>query len=262
MKLKFYIPSDKELPFDSLRLAYSTTSEHKIVTTPPFGKPVIIFFVNPNSVKNFGSTSGGILLGQHTEPLILDLNENFKVIAIHLKPYGLKQLLNMDASQLTNKYVGIKGHNLLEELYKVVLNTIEVEKELISAIEFFFESIQLYPISYEVSAFLSYLKVTNPSSISKTINDLGITERNLERKFKSEVGVSPKKYMQICRVFEVFETLKESNDWQQLVVDHNYTDQAHLINEFKKYANIAPGLYVRKGLTITEQLPPITSFDI
>lgn len=91
------------------------------------------------------------------------------------------------------------------------------------------------------------------------VKEIGLTERNLERKFKVEVGLSPKKYLQIVRVFEVFEKLKEDADWQQMVVDHNYTDQAHLIKEFKKYANIAPGLYVRKGLTIAKQLPPPVS---
>lgn len=250
------------MPFDSVRLAYSTTKERKIITTPPFGKPVVIFFINPNSVKNYDVTTDGILLGQHTAPLLLDLNENFKVMAIHLKPYALRQLLNTDASQLTNSYIGIKGIGVLEELYKIVKPIIDDKKKLIAEINRFFESVNLYPVSYEVTTFLNYLDFNIPSTIAKMVKEAGLAERNLERKFKAEVGISPKKYLQIRRVFEVFETLKENNDWQQLVVDHNYTDQAHLINEFKKYANIAPGLYVRKGLTITKQLPPVTSFEI
>lgn len=262
MELKVYIPPDKELPFDSIRLGYTLTAESKIITTPPFGKPVIIFFINPGSVKNYGPTTDGILLGQHTEPLMLDLNENFKVLAIHLKPYALKQLLNMDASQLTNKYTGIKGVGLLEQLYEVVLKHISREKELIHEITRFFKSVPVYAVSYEVQIFLKHLPLSASVPIGKLTRDMGLTERNLERKFKTEVGLSPKKYLQICRVFGVFETLNDHTDWQQLVVDYNYTDQAHLINEFKKYTRLAPGLYARKGLTIAKQLPPVSEFGI
>lgn len=262
MFLKFYNPPNKKLPFDSIRLAYSTSAEKKLVTTPPFGKPVIIFFINPGSVNNYNLTSKGVLLGQHTQPLMLDLKENYKVMAIHLKPYALKQLLNIDASQLTNKYSSIHSFKTIENLYELVAKNIESEKHLIQQITNFFDSATLYPVSYEVITFLNHLQFNGPIAINKMTKEIGLTERNLERKFKTEVGLSPKKYIQVRRVFEVFETLKDDNDWQQLVVDYNYTDQAHLIKEFKKYASIAPGLYVRKGLTIAGQLPPISGFEI
>jgi AraC-like DNA-binding protein len=262
MKLKFYIPPDKKLPYDSIRLAYSSSPEKRIITTPPFGKPVLIFFINPGSVKNFSATSEGVLLGQHTRPLMLDLNENYKVMAIHLKPYALKQLLNSDASGMTNKFTGIKGIALAEELYQLVVKNHDDEKQLIHEMNRFFDSVHLYPVSGEVLAFLKRLQFNAPASVSNMAKEIGVTERTLERKFKAEVGLSPKKYIQILRVFEVFETLKEDTDWQQLVVNYNYTDQAHLINEFKKYANVAPGLYVRKGLTIAGQLPPVSAFEL
>jgi AraC-like DNA-binding protein len=261
MVLKFYNPPDKLLPFDSIRLAYSTSTKQRIVTTPPFGKPALILFLNPDSVKNYSHTSQGILLGQHTQPLMLNLNENYKVLALHLKPYALKQLFNLDASQLTNKYRDIKGMELLEKLYESVKQNMDDETQLIDEINKFWSSVALYPVSYEVTAFLTHLQLNQASSIYQMTKEIGLTERNLERKFKAEVGLSPKKYLQIRRVFQVFETLKEDTDWQQLVVNHNYTDQSHLINEFKKYAKIAPGLYVRKGLTIAGQHPYISYLE-
>lgn len=260
MELKVYLPPDKELPFDSIRLAYTSLAESRIVTTPPFGKPVIIFFINPGSVKNYNSTLNGVLLGQHTQPLMLDLNENYKVMAIHLKPYALKELLNLDASQLTNKYIPINGLALIEQLYQLVIKHIDEEGLLINEINSFFKTAPRYPVSYEVLTFLKHLQVHSAEPIGQLVKAIGLTERNLERKFKTEVGISPKKYLQICRVFGVFETLKDDTDWQRLVVDYNYTDQAHLIKEFKKYTNVAPGLYVRKGLSMARQLPPLSAF--
>ncbi|MBK7149435.1 MAG: hypothetical protein IPH78_11600 [Bacteroidetes bacterium] len=197
MNLKFYIPPNKQLPFDSIRLGYSTSAERKVITTPPFGKPVIILFLNPNSVNNYGATANGLLLGQHTQPLMLNLNENFKVMAIHLKPYALKQLLDIDASQLTNKYISMNGIVLLETLYELVLNNMADEKRLIEAIVVFFDSVVHYPVSHETTTFLNYIASNPPSTISKMVKEIGLTERNLERKFKTEVGLSPKS---ICRL--------------------------------------------------------------
>lgn len=263
MKLKVYIPENKDLPFDSVRLGYSSTAnEQKVVKTPPFGRPVIIFFIRPNSVKNFGVSSDGVLLGQHTHPLMMDLDENYRVMAIHLKPYGLKQLFNIDASKLTNKFIGINGFEMLDGFYQSVRQCIDDDRKLIQTINSFFDSAKLHPVSHEVLRFLKHLQVNEPLEISKMAREIGFSERNLERRFKSEVGISPKKYIQIRRVFEVFETLKTNNDWQQLVFDYKYTDQPHLIKEFKRYANIAPGLYVRQGLTLVQQLPPAMSFGI
>lgn len=262
MNLKFYIPPNKGLVFDSIRLAYGSNDEKKIITTPPFGKPVLILFLNPNSVNNYHHKSKGVLLGQHTQPLFMDLNENYKVIAIHLKPYALKELLNINASDLTNKFISVDNISLFQELYELILLNIENEKSLINEIINFFNNAIRYPISFEVKSFLEYIEKKDSNSISEITNKIGITERNLERKFKTEVGLSPKKYLQIQRVFKVFEKLEDKPDWQNIVYEFNYSDQAHLINEFKKYANIAPGLYVKQGLTISKQLPPISKIDI
>lgn len=262
MNLKVYIPVNKSLPFDSVRLAFSSSTEKKIVTTPPFGKPVILLFLNPNSVNNYSATSKGVLLGQHTQPLLLDLNENFKIMAIHLKPFALKQLFNIDASQLTNKYIGINDIEIINALHGIVLKNINTEKQLIMEIDQYFDSVARHQVSYEVMAFIDYIQKNNTTSISAMVKQIGVTERSLERKFKAEVGLTPKKYLQITRVFQIVENLKEDADWQQIAYQYNYSDQAHFINEFKKYTHIAPGLYVRKGLTITQQLPPFSSFEI
>lgn len=69
MKLKFYMPSDKELLVDIVRMAYSITTERKIVIMPPFNKKDAIFLINSNFVNNNGSTSDSILPEHYAKPL-------------------------------------------------------------------------------------------------------------------------------------------------------------------------------------------------
>ena len=79
-------------------------------------------------------------------------------------------------------------------------------------------------------------------SISQICREVGISERSLQRHFKSRIGISPKKFSKITRVNAYLEELlaKESNDWMQTVVSFNYHDQPHLINEFKSIIRVSP----------------------
>ncbi|MEQ8878521.1 MAG: helix-turn-helix domain-containing protein [Cyclobacteriaceae bacterium] len=79
-------------------------------------------------------------------------------------------------------------------------------------------------------------------SISHICRDVGISERSLQRHFKSRIGISPKKFSKITRVNAYLEELlaKESSDWMQTVVSFNYHDQPHLINEFKSIIRLSP----------------------
>lgn len=81
-------------------------------------------------------------------------------------------------------------------------------------------------------------------------NKLPVTERQLERKFKQQVGLSPKKYTDVIKFQHFLKTL------QKLPPGHNlaagiyacgYYDQAHLNNSFKKYVGITPLQYRRNN---------------
>ncbi len=73
------------------------------------------------------------------------------------------------------------------------------------------------------------------------------SERSFERDIKLVVGITPKELCQTFRVQNVIRALNLSTnvDWQQLVIDNGYYDQAHLINEFKKVTSISPNCFVK-----------------
>lgn len=70
-----------------------------------------------------------------------------------------------------------------------------------------------------------------------------VTERQLQRLFKTRVGISPKDYCKITRVNNYLDFIqnKGSNvDWMELVVEYDYHDQPHLIKEVKSIAKLSP----------------------
>ena len=79
-----------------------------------------------------------------------------------------------------------------------------------------------------------------------TIGDIAkkayVSERQLQRLFKTRIGISPKVYCKIIRVNNYIDFIlskDESVNWMELVVEYDYHDQPHLINEVKSIAKLA-----------------------
>lgn len=64
----------------------------------------------------------------------------------------------------------------------------------------------------------------------------------IERYYKKETGLTPKKYLSLYRykkaVQEIYETL--NGDWMHYVEKYGYYDQSHFIKEIKKYTHFTP----------------------
>jgi AraC-like DNA-binding protein len=81
-----------------------------------------------------------------------------------------------------------------------------------------------------------------------------VSQRQMERLFLTHIGTSIKKVSKLVRYQHVWQEIiyqKEFNV-QDAVVKYGYTDQSHLINEFKKYHSMTPNqarLFARNQLS-------------
>ncbi len=80
--------------------------------------------------------------------------------------------------------------------------------------------------------------------VEKLCADLNINPRTLRRYFRQQVGVSPKEFAWFFRLNKLHKYLMydENISIHDVVYLLGYYDQAHLINDFKKYARYSPGL--------------------
>ncbi|MEP2935455.1 MAG: AraC family transcriptional regulator [Gilvibacter sp.] len=80
----------------------------------------------------------------------------------------------------------------------------------------------------------------------------------IERYFKRETGLTPKKFESLKRFRSVLTAICETkdNDWFKYVNDYNYYDQAHFIKDIKKYTKATPTqvLNTPKFLSIRPQV--------
>jgi AraC-like DNA-binding protein len=77
---------------------------------------------------------------------------------------------------------------------------------------------------------------------------LGYTERQVERKFQEGLGLAPKEFQRLlrCRVLILRILNEEIKDWTRLASDFGYSDQSHLIREFKSFMGLPPEKFTRK----------------
>lgn len=79
--------------------------------------------------------------------------------------------------------------------------------------------------------------------ISELAKEVGCSERTLQRMFKVRLGITPKNYCKIVRVNRYLDLLLDNGqtlDWHDLVVQFDYHDQPHLINEVKSITKLSP----------------------
>jgi AraC-like DNA-binding protein len=93
-----------------------------------------------------------------------------------------------------------------------------------------------------MDAVFAILRANGEISVLQLAGTLGISERQLRRRFKAAVGLTPKELARIRRVrASIISALRRRTDpWIELACAHGYADQAHLTREFRSLAGLPP----------------------
>ena len=81
--------------------------------------------------------------------------------------------------------------------------------------------------------------------ICRLAKSVSLSSRQLERRFKERVGLSPKQLCRSLRFKNVFKVLAASStdSWVSTALKCGYYDQSHMIREFKHFTGVSPAIY-------------------
>ena len=198
----------------------------------PDGRPELIL----NLGQPFESLNDGewrtqpqcFLAGQLTGPLLLRSAGATRILGVRLRPGGAGQLLGMPMEELTDRVVAAADLDLQPLARCSTLSEVEralLDQERGSADELVDEAARLLGHTPDVGAAAALL---------------GVSPRQLERRFKARVGMSPKYFARIRRFQRVFPAIEDAGDWVDAAVACGYYDQAHLIRDFRAFAGEPP----------------------
>jgi AraC-like DNA-binding protein len=87
-------------------------------------------------------------------------------------------------------------------------------------------------------------------AVTELADSMNITRRNMERKFISLIGLSPKQLARVTRLQATIKMLRENRftSLTSLAYENGYYDQAHFIKDFKDFTGVSPKAFYADNL--------------
>lgn len=88
-----------------------------------------------------------------------------------------------------------------------------------------------------------------PLTVKQLAESVGLSQRQLSRRFQQSVGLSPKEYLRVSRFTQSLQHLKRYPAYSltEIAYESNYFDQAHFIRDYKEYTGYTPGGVIKSS---------------
>lgn len=199
---------------------------------------------DPVRTERMARHSGAVLSGPHARPMVIDTREQRWMVAVEFRSGGAGRFFSMPVSEVCNQVVPLEnvwrhgGRSLRERLLEAstpVAKFSVLEEMLLQHLTPVFDP----AIQHAIAA------LQRGAPVSQVASRLGLLPRTLRRRFSTQVGITPKRFARVHRLQRVLRAVRQSRepDWCVLAAELGYTDQAHLIHDFRDLAGITPEGY-------------------
>ena len=173
------------------------------------------------------------------------------IFGVVFYPESFSKLFNFPLDEITNKgrsldsELSIEYLSIYAQLQDNISNSSRVE--LLNQ----FSVKQLSQVDFSFSKFDQLIKTIRTGSGMLSVKDMvdqsNLSERSLQRKVKQLLGVGPKSYSSVMRINSVLAYMKAhpAANWQDILFQFGYYDQAHFIKDFKRYTGRTPRSFVQ-----------------
>lgn len=216
------------------------------------GMPSITFQVTGQPAQN--KNSNLVLYGQNLKPFEFYAAEHLTIIAYFLRPHILSSFFGISANESTELSIDLSLFGTAREinLKEQLLNTLDLQERLGLMNRYILQlSGRLYAdVNASVTHAVHAIQHQNGLASLRGIQDeLGVTERTLQRMFDFHVGVSPKTFSRICQFNAAFQQLGSGqfSKLGDIAYQNGYADQSHLIRVFKEFTNYSPKEYLKES---------------
>lgn len=257
ISIKEYYPSTALAPFVDryYRGIFNTSAEaNRSIKIVPNGCLELIIHLKelycklPNGNK-LSYTPDYMLIGMFSKTYQVHFSEQVPVFSIRFKPQALPYILRIKGSEVFENYGDIES--LLDKRFLNFCHRIREDQNIGTMIErtekFLVQILakQTLEESYVTKAvkLIYNSRMNHVHELSEKVN---ISQRQLERKFKELIGVSPKQYFKLIRINKAIELLRQNQSLNLTDITYycGYFDQAHFIKDFKQITSQTPSSFI------------------
>lgn len=258
-KVAHYNPNDDQkwliTRFETFRFDESTFILDKFIPRPlislifHFDERPLIIENNPIVLEPF------FVAPVIPKAIFLKFHGNMDVFIVACNPTVFSRIFNIDLSPVTKRSINLPAdifYPLWEEIRKIKYD----EDRIVHFNNFITSRCRSENYQPDVIDIL-YQKIIEKSiktPLHIIMEECGVSCRTLQRKFIKRTGVTPKVLMRIVRLNYLWTKINNhyAVNYQDLVFEGNFFDQAHFINDFKSIVGETPNHFFNRNLNIVE----------
>jgi AraC-like DNA-binding protein len=190
------------------------------------------------------------VIGTMTRPITVTTTGAVDLLGVRFRPGGLPSFVDLDAAELTDADADLANFwtGAADEIWHRMAEATPADR---------------LGILRKALACLANQKTQADPFIRHSVGKLeaargglriddlqkstGLSTRQLERKFRRHVGISPKAFARVVRFKGAAAAAlanPETPDWVALAGEFGFADQAHLVREFKTFSDLTPTFYM------------------
>lgn len=232
------------------KIDFSKASMDNFHYCMPTHKKFIMLYLGSSINVTFGNgkcedKKDMMIIGPLSKPVNINFGQEHRLIAIELQNTGQFYLLNgcpintiMDCNIEADVIFGNKVCELIDKLNDTFCSQ-KIKTELD---QFFINNLKNNKKPFNKTDHLLN-QIPDGKSVEELALLAGISTRQLERRYKEKIGMSPSFYNKIRRFDRAYK-LKEHNpqmSWTEIAYTSGYFDQMHLIRDFRELSGHNPG---------------------
>jgi AraC-like DNA-binding protein len=198
----------------------------------------------------WNQTAPFIVVGMFTKSYVVRFSSRVDVFGIRFHPDGFRNTFGISPIEFLSAYedgVDVLGDRI-REFCQQIQESHSKGHRIRLANEFLLTQLKENFLAHDYTHLAMRLirQAAGTASYNKLVAQVPISERQLQRTFRQQYGITMMDYLRLARMNATYAYLQAGEHLTQLAGDLEFFDQSHFIREFKSHVGLAPGKFIRQ----------------
>ena len=194
-----------------------------------------------------------VLIGQMLAPMCLGYRGAAGVAAIRLRPAGVRAVARGSAAELTNRAIDLEDLFGSTATLRERLALARDDRERVRLLDTWLTGLVRGGPAPAIDAAVTEIAASGGTAgLARVADAAGLSVRQLERRFLTDVGLAPKAYARLVRLQAALRRIAAGQSLADVAHACGYYDQPHMTRDFGRLAEISPAAWQQHAGDLTQ----------